>query len=66
MNWKLGLIVAFLVALGGLLVGALFATITFALLLVVVAAAVLAAFVAAAVFRVRAAVRSSGGGGPAA
>ena len=66
MNWKLGLIVAFLVALGGLLVGALFATITFAVLLVIVAAAVLAMFVAAAIFRVRSAMGSSGGGGPAA
>ena len=62
MNWKLGLIVAFLVAVGGLIVGALFATLTFVVLLVIVVIAVLAAFVMAAVFRVRAAVRSSGDG----
>jgi hypothetical protein len=59
MNWKLGLIVAVVVAVGGLLVGALFATLTFAVLLAIVAIAVLAAFVMAAIFRVRSAVRSS-------
>ena len=62
MNWKLGLIVAIVVAAGGLAAGAFLGALTSVVLLAIAAIAVLAAFVAAAVFRMRASADSTGPG----